>query len=99
MSQHIFISKTKDNKTVEVFTGWDRPLQGFFLVVEDVDDGGDQPFFSNLDPECCSVSHPKVYEEFEAFLESMGICLPPGLMDELLEDQRLNVGNKQRTWG
>ena len=39
------------------------------------------------------------YEEFEAFLESMGICLPPGLMDELLEDQRLNVGNKQRTWG
>lgn len=46
-----------------------------------------------------ATSFYNTYEEFEAFLESMGICLPPGLMDELLEDQRLNVGNKQRTWG
>lgn len=32
MTQHVFISSMKDGRKVEVMAGWDRPLQGFFLL-------------------------------------------------------------------
>jgi hypothetical protein len=33
MSQHIFITR-QDHTPVQVLMGWDRPLQGFFLVID-----------------------------------------------------------------
>lgn len=37
-----------DMETTLILMGWDRPLQGFFLVIEKPSDK-DKPFWSNLD--------------------------------------------------
>ena len=39
MSQYHYML-VHEGKNTEVFMGWDRPLQGFFLVI---DQGGDEP--------------------------------------------------------
>lgn len=44
MSQHYFYTQHNGMKTV-VLMGWDRPLQGFFLVVQKEDDKEDAPFW------------------------------------------------------
>ncbi|HRG61627.1 MAG TPA: hypothetical protein PLP75_01270 [Burkholderiales bacterium] len=43
MSQYHYML-VHEGKNTEVFMGWDRPLQGFFLVI---DQGGDEPLWSN----------------------------------------------------
>lgn len=77
----------KEKKT-EVFMGWDRPLQGFFLVI---DQGGDEPLWSNLYQE---ESHPKTLEPFINELQSRGIELPLTMISEMEQDRVENVGNK-----
>ena len=37
MSQHLFPAKTATGRAVQVLIGYDRPLNGFFLVVTDTD--------------------------------------------------------------
>lgn len=68
--------------------GWDRPLQGVFLVV---DQGGEEPLWSNLDQD---VSHPNSLTPFLVELNEMGIVIPKSMTLELFEDQKQNVGNK-----
>ena len=87
MSQYHYMFVHKGKKT-EVFMGWDRPLQGFFLVI---DQGGEEPLWSNLDQE---VSHPNSLTPFLVELNNRGINAPESMISELLEDQRQNVGNK-----
>ena len=84
MSQHVFKTKYK-NRPVMVLAGWDRPLQGFFLVVSRVNAKGREEgcVFSNLE---CQESHPKSFDPFRAKLQNLGIEIPDG---------RENCGNKR----
>jgi hypothetical protein len=94
MTQHIFNSTTKDGRQVEVLAGWDRPLQGFFMVIEDLEND-DGYIFNNLDLE---QPHPKSFDGFEQSLKDFGIPIPQGLVAELNQDRLENLGNKRKIW-
>lgn len=97
MTQHTFVSTTKDGREVEVMAGWDRPLQGFFMVIEDTNEDSDEGYiFSNFSVTPC---HPKTFDVFETVLREQGIAFPNGLLDELNVDKELNLGNKSKDWG
>lgn len=97
MSQHTFTATTHNGRDVEVLTGWDRPLQGFFLVVQEVGARDDRYVFSNLDLPVWE-SHPRDFDGFMRVLADLGIKVPQGLLEELLLDAALNVGNKCKAW-
>lgn len=88
MTQHIFI-----DSNYQVFCGWDRPLQGYFLVI--TIDGFDEPSYSNLDE---AISHPDSFDPFLKVLDKFRLTLPVGLLDALEEDKLNNVGNKLTRW-
>ena len=89
MSQHLFRSKTGAGLPVDVLCGWDRPLQGFFLVIEETEGDVDEPLFSNLDQ---PISHPPTFAPWLAVLQRTGITIPDSLLANLAGDQRDNVG-------
>ncbi len=94
MSQHVFKTILNDQE-IAVLAGWDRPLQGFFLVIERIDHGDrdDDPYlFSNLD---IRESHPKSFECFRNVLDEFGIAVPEEMIDEILRDGAVNMGNKR----
>ena len=92
MSQHYFSTHHEGVETT-VLMGWDRPLKGYFMVIEKVDDE-DLPFWSNLD---CVESHPDSLDPFLAVLDQLGIKLPPQMILEVLDDAVQNMGNKRVT--
>ena len=87
MSQYHYML-IHESKNTEVLRGWDRPLQGFFLVI---DQGGYEPLWSNLYQK---VSHPKTLEPFLKELQSRGINLPTAMILEMEQDKNENAGNK-----
>ena len=94
MSQHIFhttciISSIPED--VIVLMGWDRPLQGYFLVIDKGNSIFDEPVWSNLDHE---PSHPKTLEIFLMVLNDLKIYIPRQMIEEILQDSFENVGNK-----
>lgn len=94
MSQHVFKTTLKGQK-IEVLAGWDRPLQGFFLVIERIGHGDrdDEPYlFSNLD---MTESHPKSFDRFRNVLDEFGITVPMEMTDEIILDGTANKGNKR----
>ena len=97
MSQHIFTTAHK-GRPIEIMIGWDRPLQGYFMVIEYTDgaDDDDNPYlYSNLNDADLPSSHPKELSEFLARLKSLALAVPQKMLQEVLEDGRANVGNKQ----
>ena len=92
MSRHYF--KTKySGKPVEVLMGYDRPLQGFFMVIDYLEEPeeDDGYIFSNLwqdDP------HPKTLQPYLEKLEELKISVPPEMIIEIEKDGRENMGNK-----
>ena len=90
MSQHHFYTLHQHEKT-HILMGYDRPLQGFFLVIEKTSDG-DYPFWSNLDQ---PVSHPKQLGPFLDILHGLNIQLPDQMIAEIIQDAKDNIGNKQ----
>lgn len=97
MSQHYFTTAMPDGRPVQILAGWDRPLQGHFLVVErlgaDGDEGG--PLYSNLDDEQLDPWNglPDSMDYFVAKLAELGLQLPPAMLHEILSDAANNVGN------
>jgi hypothetical protein len=95
MSQRRFVYRDRS-----VLTGWDRPLQMFFLVIERVpvgdeepDDG--EPWFSNLD----DPEYPfRTVDVVIARLRTLGVAWPASLCDDLLADQQANQGNLHHTY-
>ena len=69
--------------------GWDRPLQGFFMVIEK--ESKDEPLWSNLDQD---ESHPKTLEPFMQVLNQYGISLPEEMLNSVKQDGEDNIGNK-----
>ncbi|MBY0379413.1 MAG: hypothetical protein K2P99_03315 [Burkholderiales bacterium] len=89
MSQHHFFT-LHNNKKTHVLIGWDRPLQGFFLVIEK-DGDQDEPFWSNLN---LQESHPKSLQPFILVLSKLGFTIPDILIEEVMQDGCRNIGNK-----
>ncbi|MBY0380194.1 MAG: hypothetical protein K2P99_07335 [Burkholderiales bacterium] len=90
MSQHHFFT-LHENKKTHILLGWDRPLQGFFLVIERDGDDVDIPFWSNL---FIKESHPKKIDPFLLILKERGISLPDAVIEEVIKDGLENFGNK-----
>lgn len=85
MSQRVF---TQGN--LEVLTGWDVPLQYFFLVVENkhaaTDDPHDGYVFNNLRRKNPGMT----LEEISTMLTHHGITPPLSLISDLERDRRNN---------
>lgn len=80
-----------------VLTGWDRPCQMHFLVIEK--SGADAPAYSNLsDPTLPFPGKMTVQQVFDT-LDEFSIDPPDGLREALEADQRMDVGNKVVTYG
>lgn len=94
MSQHLFCT-LHDNTPTRILMGWDRPLQGYFMVIEKPDIDEDEPFWSNLTH--CEPSHPKNLKPFLAVLKKLSITVPLKMIEEVLEDGVTNHGNKEVT--
>ncbi|MDC5711130.1 hypothetical protein [Vibrio europaeus] len=88
MSQHTFKSNGLD-----VLCGWDRPLQGYFLVIES--ENQDEPLYSNLYEQ---NSHPECFDSYLSVLNRFGLVCPYGLLSRLEEDKVNNVGNESTEW-
>ena len=70
--------------------GWDRSLQGFFMVINKAD--RDEPFWLNLNYE---PSHPDTLQPFFDVLKKLNIQPPAEMIEEINQDARANQGNKQ----
>ncbi|GAB4223542.1 MAG: hypothetical protein Tsb005_18990 [Gammaproteobacteria bacterium] len=92
MSQHHFYTQHAGERT-HILLGWDKPLQGFFLVIHKPSDG-DEPYWSNL----ATVGLLPHIDYFLQVLKTQGIDIPQPMIDAVLQDARDNVGNKQVTW-
>ena len=95
MSQHLFSTQC-NGKAVVVLMGWDRPLQGFFLVVEEDDDEADEYVYSNMeDPALIRwMGLPPTIDPFLTKLLELGITIPARMIEEIRADSLANVGNR-----
>lgn len=95
MSQRTWKTETG----VEVLTGWDRPLQHFFLTIIDgeTEDGEDNILFCNLDhyPFPGGMTLKQVKEKLYEF----DIPRPVELLSDLSHDQAINAGNVLKNYG
>jgi hypothetical protein len=94
MSRHYF--KTEySGKPVEVLMGFDRPLNGFFMVidylVESEGEEEDGYIFSNL---WQNEPYPKTLRPYLEKLEELKISVPAEMIEEIKADGRLKAGNK-----
>lgn len=95
MSQHYFNTQHQ-GRPIRVLLGWDRPLQGFFMVIERMDAKDDESdyLYSNLTDEDLPVSQPQEIAPYLQRLEEFGIVIPQKMLPEVLSDREQNVGNK-----
>ena len=92
MSQHRFQSQTNH---LHVLCGWDRPLQGFFLVIDRDGTFESTPIYSNLYED---NPHPQNFDGFAVVLARFGIDMPSGLLEALESDKTHNAGNSINIW-
>jgi hypothetical protein len=96
MSQHYFFTQHQ-GEPIKVFMGYDKPLDGYFMVIEkeedsDNDDEDDDGLlYSNLFEE---YSHPNNLDGYLAVLKTMNIVVPQQMLDEIKQDFLHRVGNK-----
>ena len=90
MSKHCYDTVLGD-ENISITIGWDNLVKGFFMVIERSSDE-DEPFWSNL------INHqppfPKTLDSFLRVIKNINIDIPQQMIDELLEDQKNNIGNK-----
>ena len=90
MSQRIVIYHD-----LEALTGWDRPLQHFFLVIEKQNATDEDGYvFNNL----ARPNAAMTLEEIEQQLDKAGVPVPPTLIEDLQLDCDLNRGNHRITY-
>lgn len=92
MSRHRYRTQHQ-GRPVMIDMGWDRPLQGYFMMVvrADAADSEDMFLFDNL---AQTVSHPATLQPFLEQLERMSITVPEEMIEEVDRDGRENCGNK-----
>lgn len=96
MSQHFYTSHYQ-GRTVTVLMGWDRPLQGYFMVVTFNRD--DDPVYSNLDdPDLIPwMGFPPTLEPFVRKVDALGLQIPHEIFEQVELDGVFNVGNRHVT--
>jgi len=91
MSQH-HLYLEHEGKNTHILMGWDRPMQGYFLVIEK-DAAEDEPYWSNLthadDP------YPKSIKPYLEVLRDFNIDIPDSMIEALEEDGKTNAGNRE----
>lgn len=105
MSRHIFFTSHKSFE-ISVQLGWDRPLSGYFLVVEKErisipsDDEPDMHvecyLYSNLEDKDLfkSLGMCRDLSYFETKLRELRIKVPQQIFDNVRRDGESNMGNK-----
>lgn len=94
MTQHCIDGlTTAKGEKVNVLTGWDRPLQGFFLVIEAAND--DRVIYCNLDdPKLSGCGGlPSSFDYFQQVTTGLGVVVPAQVWKNLQGDQIANRGN------
>ncbi len=98
MSQHLFETRTSSGLNVEVLIGFDRPLNGYFLVVANIAslDPNDAFVYSNLDDvELVDLGGITLnLEHFKGKLALLGIELPESIESEVRLDRAQRLGNR-----
>jgi len=100
MSQHYFSGVLDKGDEVDVLTGWDRPLQQFFLVITAKAGNSnyqesDGIVYSNLfDIEALGQD----WEYYSGVLSRYHIIAPDDLERALYSDRENNAGNVVRHW-
>jgi hypothetical protein len=85
--------------------GWDRPLSGFFMVIDYTDgkcakDEGDEGLlYDNLEDEKLQefMGVPPELDYFVAKLAELKIEIPNAMVEQILHDCEVNMGNR-RVW-
>ena len=93
MSKHM-ADATHEWRPVQVSVGWDRPLQGFYLLVEYVDladDAESEYVFPNLSQ---SNPFPRSLDPCRDELQGLGISIPESMFEQAQLDQHRNVVNR-----
>jgi hypothetical protein len=95
MSQHSAVLQSHGGRSVKVLMGWDRPLQGFFLVVQDADDPSEY-LYSNLNDPALRrwLGLPPTIDHFLNELKMLGVTVPVAMVDQVRADAWGNVGNR-----
>lgn len=77
MTQHYYPTEHQ-GKPATILMGWDRPLQGFFMVIQADDNKGDEYIYSNLeDPALIEFGGlPPCLDHFLAQLQALGLSVP-----------------------
>lgn len=98
MSQHRFPAVLVDGTEASVTVGWDRPLQGYFMLIECSDrTRGDEGFvYSNLDDTNLldSFGFSPDLQYFEEKAKAFGIQIPQPVQQAVLLDGEINTGNR-----
>ncbi len=97
MSRHYF-QTTYAEKPVEVLMGFDRPLNGFFMVIDylnepenDEDDEDDGYIYSNMWEK---NPHPDSLTPYLEKLAELDISIPAEMIQEIEIDGAFKTGNK-----
>ncbi len=101
MSQHILSTIYKAQEIV-VVTGWDRPMQGYFMFIQKVfehrngNQGEDVFLYSNLsDFQLAEVGGlSQSMEYFVKKLAEFNLQFPPVILKNVASDRCDNVGNR-----
>jgi hypothetical protein len=95
MTQHYYPTEHQ-GKPATIMMGWDRPLQGFFMVIEDSQNRGEY-IYSNLDdPELIQFGGlPPCLDHFLAKLQALGLSVPDVMLNAIELDAALNEGNRR----
>ena len=98
MSQH-FVKFIHGPLKCEVLVqlGWDRPLQGFYLIAQKVEtphtsDADEGFIYENLS----DCGHPKTLERFKAVSKELGLQIPDVMWRNAYQDSQLQVVNQQK---
>src|SRR3546814_13098438 len=95
MSRHYFNTFHKGSP-ISVILGWDRPMNYFFLVIEEQNNSADNPMtldllYSNLQ-ESDPSNHDLDY--YRAVLRHFQIDVPESMFIEVERDRERNTGNR-----
>lgn len=98
MSQHLYQSDYR-GQPVTILMGWDRPLQGFFMVIELQQTEG--YVYCNLDdPELLAFGgFADNLDHFGRKLAELGLSVPPVMIEQIENDAAGNVGNRHVIYG
>lgn len=92
MSRHTFIETNNDRK-LEVTMGYDRPMDYYFMTIEDLkkQSKGPKLIYSNLNEK---NAFQKDLELYKTVLIKHDIIVPNEMLEEVLLDGKVKAGNK-----